>query len=180
MKDFSRFLSGINLFFKKLPSSSTVITPTSLGECLKKKREEAGISIEEAAWKVGVSVAYLQALESTISKKERGENPDAAYQRLVILRYAKFLSLPLEEIKSELPLMALLNPPKSSFLKNWNQEPSLPKATCWQDPSSRFYFPPRLGLSLKRLGLLFFLIISFVYGWEILRHFYRIIAHCRK
>ncbi|MBX9743128.1 MAG: hypothetical protein K2W99_06295 [Chthoniobacterales bacterium] len=167
----------MNFFFNKFKSGSKATTPISLGKRLAAAREASGLSIEGAAHKSGLSEECICSLESDFQKKKIINTSDSAYQRLILLRYIKFLSIPLTEISSQLPPMASLNPPGSFFLKNWGKEPSLPPAPCWRDPSSRFYFPPRLGLSLVRIGFLFFLILISFYACETLRHLYRTIAH---
>lgn len=169
----------MKIFLRKLYSASKATTPISLGKRLAAAREAAGLSIQEVAYQTGLSEEWICALESELTdlaKKEVIGTPDSAYHRLFLLRYINLLSIPLAEVSSQLPSMASLNPPGSTFLKNWNQEPELPSAPCWRDPSSRFYFPPQLGLSLLRIVFLVFLIVMLFYSWKTLRHLYRAIA----
>ncbi len=160
-------------FCSKTPSKKA---KAELGKKLLEARHAAGLSLEEAACKAALHEDCIRALELDLSETNTNAFAlgDPSYRRFIALRYAHVLGLSADMIRSELPPLASLDPPDSTFLKNWNQART-PSGSCWARPSASLYFSPRLVVSLKRVLLLVVVLVTAFYSWNILRHFYRVV-----
>lgn len=74
-------------------SSKTIENPLTLGERLKRVREDKGISLKQVSKSINISARYIQALEDG----RYAELPGEIYAKNFLRAYAKFLELDQEE-----------------------------------------------------------------------------------